>query len=154
MMRTNSKVIFSILFLRGGKRELSSMRTIATCGGSRSCSTGGVEVKKTALYDFHVGEGGKMVPFAGYLMPVQYGGLSITQSHLHTRTQCSIFDVSHMLQSEIHGKDKIEFMESLVTGDVGALGKGQGSLTLFTNHKGGIIDDLIVSNTKEVLYVK
>lgn len=56
-----------------------------------------------------------------------------------------------MLQSEVHGKDRIEFMESLVTGDIGALSPGQGSLTLFTNKTGGIIDDLIVSNAKEVI---
>lgn len=54
-----------------------------------------------------------------------------------------------MLQTEVHGKDRIAFMESLVTGDIGLLPPGTGSLTLFTNPKGGIIDDLIVNNTKE-----
>jgi len=91
-----------------------------------------------------------MVPFAGYLMPVQYSNLSITQSHLHTREAVSIFDVSHMLQSEIRGKDRLAFMESLVTGDIGLLKPGTGTLTLFTNQNGGIIDDLIVSNTESV----
>lgn len=57
------------------------------------------EIKKTALYDFHVKKGGKMVPFAGYYMPVQYDNLGISASHLHTRQKASIFDVSHMLQS-------------------------------------------------------
>jgi aminomethyltransferase len=123
-------------------------RSIANCSLKRCSSTG--QVLKTALYDYHVSKEGKMVPFAGYLMPVQYGPLSIIQSHQHTRQHCSIFDVSHMLQSEIHGKDKVEFMESLVTGDMAALSPGTGSLTLFTNSRGGIIDDLIVSCTKEV----
>ena len=53
---------------------------------------------KTCLYDFHVAQGGKMVEFAGYLMPVQYKDMSITESHHYTRNKCSIFDVSHMLQ--------------------------------------------------------
>ena len=103
--------------------------------------------KKTVLYDFHVAKGGKMVPFAGYLMPVQYSDLSIKDSHIHTRQSCSVFDVSHMLQSEIRGKDRIALMESLVTGDIGLLSANTGSLTLFTNQQGGIIDDLIVNNT-------
>lgn len=117
---------------------------------SRSYST--EQLKKTALYDFHVKNGGKMVPFAGYLMPVQYSNLSITQSHVHTRENCSIFDVSHMLQSEVRGKERFYFMEKLVTGDIGLLRPGNGTLTLFTNERGGIIDDLIVSVTDEVKF--
>ncbi len=109
-----------------------------------------VGVEKTPLYDFHVGQGGKMVPFAGYLMPVQYGSLSITQSHLHTRKAVSVFDVSHMLQSEVRGKDRLAFIESITVGDIGLLKPGTGSLTLFTNQNGGIIDDLIVNVTDEV----
>ena len=53
---------------------------------------------RTCLYDFHVASGGKMVEFAGYSMPVQYTSLGIAPSHNHTRNNCSIFDVSHMLQ--------------------------------------------------------
>ena len=60
-------------------------------------------LEQTKLYDFHVAKDGKMVPFAGWSMPVQYGDLSITQSHHHTRTKASLFDVSHMLQFKIHG---------------------------------------------------
>lgn len=56
-------------------------------------------MKKTALYDFHVQHGGKMVPFAGYAMPVQYSNMGMLASHHHTRQKASIFDVSHMLQS-------------------------------------------------------
>ena len=121
-----------------------SVRSYAAAAAAES------EVKKTPLYDFHVGKGGKMVPFAGYLMPVQYSNLSITQSHLHTREHVSIFDVSHMLQSEVHGKDRIAFMESITVGDIGPLKPGTGTLTLFTNQKGGIIDDLIVNKTDQV----
>jgi aminomethyltransferase len=57
---------------------------------------------KTSLYDFHVAHGAKMVPFAGYMMPVQYDGLGAIASHLHCRTKSSLFDVSHMLQTVFH----------------------------------------------------
>ncbi|GAB6021462.1 hypothetical protein CHUAL_004066 [Chamberlinius hualienensis] len=112
------------------------------------------ELKRTCLYDFHVKHGGKMVPFAGYLMPVQYGQENITNSHVHTREHVGIFDVSHMMQSRIYGKDRVKFIESLVVGDIENLKDNQGTLTVFTNDNGGIIDDLIVSKTSDgYLYV-
>lgn len=106
-------------------------------------------LKRTCLYDFHVTHGGKMVPFAGFEMPVQYANKSIILSHIHTRKHVSIFDVSHMLQTSIRGKDSIEFMESLVVADVQGLNKNQGTLTLYTTDKGGIIDDLIVTKVDD-----
>lgn len=59
-----------------------------------------------------------MVDFAGWSMPVVYSDQSIIQSHLHTRHNCSVFDVSHMMQSKVYGKDRVKYMESLVVGDV------------------------------------
>lgn len=59
-----------------------------------------------------------MVDFAGWSMPVLYSDQTIIQSHLHTRSKCSIFDVSHMLQTKIHGKDRVKFIESLVVSDI------------------------------------
>ncbi|XP_038149980.1 aminomethyltransferase, mitochondrial [Cyprinodon tularosa] len=110
-------------------------------------------LKKTPLFDFHRHHGGKMVDFAGWSMPVQYKDSHIA-SHTHTREHCSIFDVSHMLQTKIHGKDRVKFMESLVVADIAELKDNQGTLTLFTNEKGGIIDDLIVTKTDQgYLYV-
>lgn len=103
--------------------------------------------KKTALYEFHVSRGGKMVEFAGWSMPVQYSDLGIPASHLHTRQNVSLFDVSHMLQTIIRGKDRVEFIESLVVGDIAGLPDNHAALTLFTNEHGGIIDDLIVTKT-------
>jgi len=94
-----------------------------------------------------------MVDFAGYSMPVQYSDLGIGPSHLHTRKHCSIFDVSHMLQSHIHGKDRVAFMESLTVADVEGLIMRQGTLTVFTTPSGGIVDDLIVTKDHEKLYV-
>jgi len=108
---------------------------------------------KTCLYDFHVASGGKMVDFAGYDMPVQYSSMGISASHIHTRTNCSLFDVSHMLQSRVHGKDRFEFIESLTVADAKNLKANHGALTLFTNENGGIIDDLIVTNADCHLYV-
>ncbi|XP_075040013.1 aminomethyltransferase, mitochondrial [Mixophyes fleayi] len=109
--------------------------------------------RRTALYDFHRAHGGKMVEFAGWSLPVQYKDSHIA-SHLHTRQHSSLFDVSHMLQSRVHGKDGVAFMESLVVGDIAELKDNQGTLSLFTNENGGIIDDLIVNRTSEgFLYV-
>ena len=86
-------------------------------------------------------------------MPVQYTK-GITVEHLHTRSQVSLFDVSHMLQLKIHGKDRVRFIERLVVGDIAELGPGRGTLTLLTNENGGIIDDVIITNTLEgYLYV-
>lgn len=94
-----------------------------------------------------------MVDFAGYMMPVQYSSMGAVASHHHTRNKCSIFDVSHMLQTRVFGKDKVEFMESLTVADVSGLAPNAGSLTVFTTPSGGIIDDLIVTNAEDHLYV-
>ncbi|GAA5798654.1 hypothetical protein EDC94DRAFT_592964 [Helicostylum pulchrum] len=110
-------------------------------------------IKKTALYDFHVKQGGKMVPFAGYAMPVTYSNMGMLASHHHTRQNASIFDVSHMLQSRLTGKDRNKFFETLVVADLNSLPVGQGTLSLFTNEQGGIIDDTIVMQHEDSLYV-
>lgn len=130
---------------------------LSGCAGKRQqirpASGGEGALKKTPLYDFHKAQGGKMVEFAGWSMPVQYKDSHIV-SHMHTREQCSIFDVSHMLQTKVHGKDRVKFMESLVVADISELQDNQGTLSLFTNDKGGIIDDLIVTKTDQgYLYV-
>ncbi|KAH7730693.1 Protein GCST-1 [Aphelenchoides avenae] len=82
-------------------------------------------------------------------MPVQYGDHSIKDSALHTRSAVSIFDVSHMLQTEIHGKDSVAFMESLTPADITGLSENTGTLSVFTNERGGIRDDLILSKASE-----
>lgn len=95
-----------------------------------------------------------MVEFAGYSMPLQYPDASISESTKHTRSCVSLFDVSHMLQTEIYGKDRVHFLESLTTADISGLGKNRGTLSVFTNDKGGIRDDLILSNTNnETIYM-
>ncbi|XP_037540906.1 aminomethyltransferase, mitochondrial [Nematolebias whitei] len=129
----------------------------AACAGrrqqQRQASSTEAAVRKTPLFEFHKKHGGKMVEFAGWSMPVQYKDSHIA-SHMHTREHCSIFDVSHMLQTKVHGKDRVKFLESLVVADVEELKDNQGTLTLFINEKGGIIDDLIVTKTDQgYLYV-
>lgn len=74
--------------------------------------------KKVFLHDFHSEQNAKFVDFAGFQMPIQYPDLSIIASHRHTREHVSIFDVSHMLQTKVFGKDYIKFIESLVVSDI------------------------------------
>ncbi|KAF0685783.1 Aste57867_22391 [Aphanomyces stellatus] len=111
-------------------------------------------IKKTALFDLHKELGGKMVDFAGYYMPVQYTA-GILKSHNHTRTKglASLFDVSHMGQLRITGKDRVRFLESIVVGDIAALSPGESKLSLITNDKGGIIDDCVTTAYDDHLYV-
>ncbi|XP_008224693.1 PREDICTED: aminomethyltransferase, mitochondrial [Prunus mume] len=106
------------------------------------------ELKKTVLYDFHVANGGKMVPFAGWGMPIQYKD-SIMDSTLNCRQNGSLFDVSHMCGLSLKGKDSIPFLEKLVIADVAGLAPGTGTLTVFTNEKGGSIDDSVITKVTD-----
>lgn len=103
------------------------------------------ELKTTVLHDKHVALGGKMVPFAGYSMPVQYPD-GIKDSHLFVRSSAGLFDVSHMGQIRLHGNDRVKFLEQLVVADVAAIPESSGQLSVITDHAGGIIDDTIISN--------
>ncbi|KJE89368.1 glycine cleavage system protein T [Capsaspora owczarzaki ATCC 30864] len=123
--------------------------TAVRCGSTAATGPS----KRTALYDFHVAKGGKMVPFAGWDMPVQYSDLGIIASHHHTRENASLFDVSHMLQFRLHGAQRVQFLESLVVADVAGLAETAATLSVFTNEKGGIIDDTVISNAGQTLYV-
>ncbi|KAI9294970.1 aminomethyltransferase [Neoconidiobolus thromboides FSU 785] len=111
------------------------------------------EVKKTSLHSFHESQGGQMVSFAGWSLPVKYSDLSVSQSHHHTRKNASIFDVSHMLQTKWTGKDRIKFIETLVVGDILNLPEDTATLSLFTNKNGGIIDDTVICKHSDHLYV-
>ncbi|MFJ7499880.1 glycine cleavage system aminomethyltransferase GcvT [Serratia grimesii] len=107
----------------------------------------------TSLYDLHIELGAKMVPFAGYAMPVQYP-LGVLKEHLHTRSQAGLFDVSHMGQVKLIGKEAATALEKLVPVDIIDLPVGQQRYALFTDDRGGILDDLMVSNFgDDVLYL-
>ena len=104
---------------------------------------------RTPLYDLHLELGGKMVPFAGYEMPVQYKGMGIIKEHLHTREHAGLFDVSHMGQLILTGDRVAQALEKLAPVDAGSLGVNRQSYALFTNAAGGILDDLIITKWAE-----
>lgn len=107
---------------------------------------------RTPLYDLHVSLGARMVPFAGYDMPVQYP-LGVLKEHLHTRAHAGLFDVSHMGQVELHGPDAAKALETLVPVDVIGIAAGKQRYALFTNEQGGILDDLMIFNTGSYLHL-
>src|SRR5436853_3789493 len=98
--------------------------------------------KKTPLYEEHVRLGARMVPFGGWLMPVQY--TSIVEEHQAVRNNIGIFDISHMGQLIVEGRDANEWLNTMLTNNVGKLDVGTGQYTFLLNESGGIIDDLIV----------
>jgi len=107
---------------------------------------------KTPCYDLHIEAGGKMVPFAGYEMPVQYA-LGVKKEHMHTRAQAGLFDVSHMGQLKLKGQNAAAALEALVPVDIIDLPQGKQRYALFTNEQGGLLDDLMVSNFDDHLFV-
>jgi len=102
-------------------------------------------LRKTPLHALHVELGAKMVPFAGYDMPVQYKSGILTE-HLHTRSQAGLFDVSHMGQGRLVGAGAVDALEALVPADVKGLEPNRQRYALFTNEQGGILDDLMFAN--------
>lgn len=106
----------------------------------------------TPLHAVHVELGAKMVPFAGYDMPVQYP-LGVKKEHLHTRQAAGLFDVSHMGQLRLHGVDAAAALERLVPVDVIDLPVGKQRYAIFTNPQGGILDDLMVANLGDHLFL-
>ncbi len=99
---------------------------------------------RTPLYARHIALGGRMTPFAGYELPINYSG-GILGEHLFTRESAGLFDVSHMGQAILSGPDAARKLEMLVPGDILALAIGRTRYTQFTNDQGGIYDDLMVT---------
>jgi len=108
--------------------------------------------RRTPLYDLHVALGAKMVDFAGWEMPVQYP-MGIMGEHAQCRTKAALFDVSHMAQVELRGAGAAEQLETLVPASIVPLKEGKARYTFFTNDEGGILDDLIVSNAGDHLFL-
>lgn len=98
--------------------------------------------QKTPLYDCHVASGGKMVPFAGYLLPVQYTG--VIEEHMAVREKAGLFDVSHMGEVVITGPDALKNLNHLFTNDFTNMTDGRVRYSPLCNEQGGIVDDLIV----------
>ena len=99
-------------------------------------------LRQTPLHDRHVALGARMVPFAGWEMPVQYEG--VIQEHKAVRADAGVFDVSHMGELEVEGPTARDLLQGLLSNDVDKLHTGQAQYTLLTNGDGGIIDDLIL----------
>ena len=110
------------------------------------------ELRTTELEDLHKSLGAKMVPFAGYSMPVQYSA-GVMQEHLHTRSKAGLFDVSHMGQVLLHGATASAELEKLVPVSIIGLGEGRQRYGFFTNEDGGILDDLMIANRGDHLFV-
>jgi len=139
---------------------LRSSRGIAKPSSTRSfaaAASSDEPLVKTALYSLHKDIGGDMVPFAGYELPVLYksenGG--VMKEHLWCRAagKAAMFDVSHMGQIRWHGKDRAAFLEKIVVGDIAGLKERSGCLSLVTNEQGGIIDDTVITNAGDYIYM-
>ena len=108
--------------------------------------------RRTPLFDLHRELGGRIVDFAGWELPVQYPA-GILAEHQHCRSAAALFDVSHMGQVRLDGADAAPALERLVPGELQSLAPGRARYTQLTNEQGGILDDLIVSNAGDHLFV-
>ncbi len=100
------------------------------------------EPKKTPLFEAHIRRSGKMMEFAGWQMPLQFKG--IRREHLHVRKNLGLFDVSHMGEIRVRGREALKTLQWLTTNDVSKLQQGQAQYNLLSNKQGGVTDDLIV----------
>jgi aminomethyltransferase len=108
-------------------------------------------LQRTPLHDRHVALGARMVPFAGWEMPVQYEG--VIPEHKSVRKDCGVFDVSHMGEFEVEGPRATEFLQATLSNDLDKIGPGQAQYTLLTNERGGILDDLIAYRLDEFRFL-
>src|SRR5512142_1361374 len=108
-------------------------------------------LRRTPLHDRHVALGARMVPFAGWEMPVQYEG--VIQEHKAVRGDAGAFDVSHMGEIEVEGPTARDLLQAALSNDVDRLAPGEAQYTLLTNEEGGIVDDLILYRLGECLYL-
>lgn len=107
--------------------------------------------KKTPLYDLHLELGGKIVPFAGYLLPVQYE-TGVIREHMAVRTACGLFDVSHMGEIRFKGPDALDNLQNMLCNDYRVMDTGRVRYSPILNQGGGIVDDLIVYKFAEDEY--
>lgn len=107
---------------------------------------------KTPLYETHIAEGGKMVPFAGYLLPVQYGS-GVVKEHMAVRQQAGLFDVSHMGEVVFSGPTALDTLHHLMTNDFTNMAIGRVRYSVMCNENGGCVDDLVVYKFGEESYL-
>jgi aminomethyltransferase len=108
-------------------------------------------MKNTVFTEFHKAAGARMVPFAGYNMPVEYTG--INEEHITVREGVGVFDVSHMGEFWVSGPSALQFLQYITSNDVSALWDGKVQYTCFPNGKGGIVDDLLVYRLSQDKYL-
>ncbi len=108
-------------------------------------------LRRTPLFERHVAAGARMVPFAGWEMPVQYEG--VIQEHLAVRREWGVFDVSHMGQLHVEGPRATEFLQGVLSNELERVGDGDAQYTLLTNERGGIVDDLIAYRLNPCRYL-
>ncbi len=146
---------------RGGIEGRDSVRTVSGAWLSIACrqqmegmamSASQDDLKRTCLYDLHQELGAKMVPFAGYEMPVQYP-LGVMKEHLHTRSHAGLFDVSHMGQVILRGENPALSLERIMPQSIVPLAEGRQRYGMFTNEDGGILDDLMIANRGDHLFL-
>lgn len=102
---------------------------------------------RTPLFDFHIAQGARLVPFAGWEMPVQYTG--IIEEHLAVRKAAGLFDVSHMGEARVRGRDAAAFLDRIMTNEMGTIKPGSARYTIMCQPDGGCVDDLIVYRISE-----
>ena len=110
-----------------------------------------VTLKRTPLYDAHVAAGAKLVPFAGWEMPVQYEG--IRAEHINVRTACGVFDVSHMGEIETEGPGAADLLQILLTNDVSRIEVGGAQYSCLCRRDGGVLDDLFTYRVEDDRYL-
>jgi aminomethyltransferase len=110
-----------------------------------------VPLQRTPLYDRHAAAGARLVPFAGWEMPVQYEG--VIAEHQAVRGNVGVFDVSHMGQLHVEGPSAHELLQGMLSNDLGRLADGEAQYTLLTNERGGIVDDLIAYRIAPLHYL-
>ncbi|KAH8599058.1 hypothetical protein B0O99DRAFT_683778 [Bisporella sp. PMI_857] len=136
-------------------QESQSLKRIYCSVRHASSSATASDLRKTPLYDLHVANGATMVPFGGFLMPVQYSSLGVGASHHFTRSHASLFDVSHMVQHYISGPGANAFLEKITPASIKTLKNRNSTLsTLLWPVTGGIVDDTIITRVgPEAFYV-
>ena len=108
--------------------------------------------KKTPLYDCHVAAGGKIVPFGGYLLPVQYE-TGVIKEHMAVRSACGLFDVSHMGEIVLSGPDALRNVQLITCNDMSGMYDGQVRYSPMCNEQGGVVDDILVYRVNEESYL-
>ena len=108
--------------------------------------------RRTPLYECHERAGGKIVPFAGYLLPVQYK-TGVIAEHMAVRTACGLFDVSHMGEVVVKGVDALDNLQRLFTNDMSGMQNGRVRYSPMCNESGGVVDDLIAYKLSDACYL-